>query len=103
AEDGIRDATVTGVQTCALPIFAVSNFVHSFEFQQTGYLVERMYKVAYGDAAGASTFGGAHPLAVPIVRFKEFLRDTQEIGLGVEIGRASCRERGELGVGVGRL
>src|SRR5208282_5385970 len=23
AEDGIRDATVTGVQTCALPIFAV--------------------------------------------------------------------------------
>src|SRR5207245_2974757 len=24
AEDGIRDATVTGVQTCALPIFAPS-------------------------------------------------------------------------------
>src|SRR5207245_4128752 len=23
AEDGIRDATVTGVQTCALPIFAI--------------------------------------------------------------------------------
>src|SRR2546430_9906852 len=25
AEDGIRDLTVTGVQTCALPIFAVEN------------------------------------------------------------------------------
>src|SRR5207245_3322039 len=25
AEDGIRDATVTGVQTCALPIYAVGN------------------------------------------------------------------------------
>src|SRR5207245_4683916 len=24
AEDGIRDATVTGVQTCALPIFAAA-------------------------------------------------------------------------------
>src|SRR5207245_6657120 len=28
AEDGIRDATVTGVQTCALPIFAI-NAVYS--------------------------------------------------------------------------
>src|SRR6266705_2572481 len=26
AEDGIRDRTVTGVQTCALPIFAVASF-----------------------------------------------------------------------------
>ena len=55
----------------------------SIEFQQTGYLVERMYKVAYGDATAASTFGGAHQLPVPIVRLKEFLRDTQQIGLGV--------------------
>src|SRR6266542_1635781 len=28
AEDGIRDATVTGVQTCALPISAVARQVH---------------------------------------------------------------------------
>src|SRR6266542_6546405 len=27
AEDGIRDATVTGVQTCALPIFAPGGLV----------------------------------------------------------------------------
>ena len=40
----------------------------SIEFQQTGYLVERMYKVAYGDAAVGSTFGGAHQLPAPIVR-----------------------------------
>src|SRR5207245_7508475 len=26
AEDGIRDATVTGVQTCALPIYLVANY-----------------------------------------------------------------------------
>ena len=59
----------------------------SIEFQQTGYLVERMYKVAYGDATAASTFGGAHQLPVPIVRFKEFLRDTQQIGLSVIVNQ----------------
>ncbi|PYS26197.1 MAG: hypothetical protein DMF75_22535 [Acidobacteria bacterium] len=57
----------------------------SIEFQETGYLVERIYKVAYGDATAGSTFGGAHQLPVPIVRFKEFLRDTQQIGLGVVV------------------
>ncbi len=62
-------------------------FFLSIEFQQTGYLVERLYKVAYGDALGASTLGGAHTLLVPIVRFNEFLADTQQIGLGVVIGQ----------------
>jgi len=62
-------------------------FFLSIEFQQTGYLVERMYKVAYGDGRGASTFPSAHQLAVPIVRFNEFLPDTQEIGLGVVVGQ----------------
>src|SRR5207248_4587304 len=37
AEDGIRDRTVTGVQTCALPIFALCVFV-GFLFS-LGYLV----------------------------------------------------------------
>jgi hypothetical protein len=60
-------------------------FFLSIEFQQTGYLVERMYKTAYGNATGNSTFGSAHQLAVPIVRFDEFLRDTQRIGQGVVV------------------
>ncbi len=30
-------------------------FFRSIEFQETGYLVERLYKVAYGDATGTST------------------------------------------------
>jgi hypothetical protein len=54
----------------------------SIEFQQTGYLVERIYKTAYGNGSGTSTFGGTHQLPVPIVRFREFLRDTQQIGQG---------------------
>jgi hypothetical protein len=61
-------------------------FFKSIEFQETGYLVERLYKVAYGDAVGASTLGGAHQLSVPIVRLNEFLADTQQIGRGVVIG-----------------
>ena len=46
-----------------------------------------MYKAAYGDAGGMSTVGGAHQLNVPIVRFIEFLPDTQKIGQGVIVGQ----------------
>ena len=59
----------------------------SIEFQQTGYLVERMYKAAYGDASGSSNIGAAHQLSVPIARFNEFLSDTQQIGQGVIVGQ----------------
>src|SRR5205814_6369046 len=62
-------------------------FFLSIEFQQTGYLVERLYKAAYGSALGTSTLGGTHQLPVPIVRFNEFLPDTQEIGQGVVVGQ----------------
>ena len=62
-----------------------AGFFLSIEFQQTGYLVERVYKVAYGDATGTSTFNGSHSLPVPIVRFIEFLTDTQRIGRGVVV------------------
>ena len=57
-------------------------FYLSIEFQETGYLVQRFYKTAYGDATGASTLGGPHQLSVPIIRLREFLHDTQEIGRG---------------------
>lgn len=60
-----------------------ASFFLSIEFQQTGYLVERMYKTAYGDLIANSTFPSPHQLAVPVVRFDEFLRDTQRIGRGV--------------------
>jgi hypothetical protein len=64
-------------------------FFLSIEFQETGYLVERLYKTAYGDATGTSTFGGAHQLSVPVVRFREFLADTQQIGQGVIVGQGN--------------
>ena len=61
-------------------------FFLSIEFQETGYLVERMYKVAYGDALGGSSFGGVHQLFVPIVRRSEFVPDSFQISNGVVIG-----------------
>jgi hypothetical protein len=64
----------------------------SIEFQDTGYLVERIYKTAYGDASGTSTFGGTHQLSVPIVRLNEFLPDTQAIGNGVIVGQTGWEQ-----------
>ena len=49
----------------------------SIEFQQTGYLVYRINKAAYGNLPDAP---------VP-VKFNEFLSDAQEIGQGVVVGQ----------------
>jgi hypothetical protein len=68
-------------------------FYLSIEFQETGYLVERIYKASYGDASGTSTFNGVHQLSVPIVRFNEFLSDTQEIGQGVIVGQGNWQQQ----------
>jgi glucose/arabinose dehydrogenase len=51
-------------------------FFLSIEFQETGFLVYRLHKAAFGNLPGRP---------VP-VRFDEFLRDTQEIGSGVVVG-----------------
>jgi glucose/arabinose dehydrogenase len=51
-------------------------FFLAIEFQETGFLVYRMHKVAFGNLTGTP---------VP-VRFTDFLRDTQEVGRGVVIG-----------------
>ncbi len=53
-------------------------FFLSIEFQETGYLVYRFYKAAYGDAVSPNVAG-----TVPVVRLNEFLPDTQRIGQNV--------------------
>ena len=78
--------TSCGTNTQCLELTRVNvsaSFFLSIEFQQTGYLVERMYKTAYGDVNATSQFPSTHQLAVPIIRFDEFLRDTQRVGRGV--------------------
>src|SRR5256885_12729487 len=58
-------------------------FFLSIEFKETGYLVERMYKTAFGDATQTSTFGGSHSITAPVVRFNQFIPDLKQIGQGV--------------------
>jgi hypothetical protein len=54
-------------------------FFLAIEFQETGYLVYRVYKSAFGNLTT--------PVAAPVpVRFTEFLRDTQQVGKGVQVG-----------------
>jgi hypothetical protein len=54
-------------------------FFLSIEFQETGYLVYRVYKSAFGSLTT--------PAGAPVpVRFTDFLRDTQQIGQGVLVG-----------------
>src|SRR2546430_5806898 len=81
AEDGIRDLTVTGVQTCALPIclLAVATlfilaFVHRTIYlpSPARFTLALLLVAVYGIPMG-------FPLAL-LVR-------------ELEIGRASCRER----------
>jgi len=67
-------------------------FFLSIEFQQTGYLVERIYKTAYGDAIANSNIGGSHQIFVPVVRANEFLTDTQRIGRGVIVLQPSWEQ-----------
>jgi hypothetical protein len=57
-------------------------FFVSIEFQETGYLVYRMYKSSYGNLPGTP---------VP-VRFNEFLPDTQQIGQGVIVNQAGWEQ-----------
>ena len=56
-------------------------FFLSIEFQETGYLVYRMYKAAYGDSTSPNV-----AVPIPIVRLNEFLPDSQRLSRGVQVG-----------------
>src|SRR5260370_39709194 len=79
AEDGIRDSSVTGVQTCALPIFErISRvFVHHDARDALDGQLEA------GHAAATAGVGALQPHH--------------------QIGRAPCRERVEISVVAGSL
>src|SRR5690606_40094835 len=88
AEDGIRDFHVTGVQTCALPISPEENPpTFTFVAVQPG---DTLWKLS----------NRYHANMDDIVRANPWLQGAADGALPAEIGRASCRERGQLG-GVG--
>src|SRR5205085_5395849 len=90
AEDGIRDLTVTGVQTCALPI---------------SHIDRRQARPVRRRRDGGRCEQGGLPTDWAIMHYgddrgRRCRRAGCDRAVG-EIGRASCRERGEMAVGGG--
>src|SRR5690606_41005878 len=98
AEDGIRDFHVTGVQTCALPIYVggVGGGDVGFGHREgrADPAVQQRLQPPLPLLGGAEHVQHLH---VPGVRGGAVERLRGEAG--AEIGRASCRERGGGGVG----
>src|SRR5437879_11494087 len=74
AEDGIRDTSVTGVQTCALPILSGVAFTDNLP---AGLVVAATPNVTGSCGSGTIT--------------------------AIQIGRASCRERESIAAGGGAV
>lgn len=62
-------------------------FYLSIEFQETGFLVYRTYKAAFGDYTGSSNIGGQHLLKVPTVRFDQFIADMKRVSEGLIVNQ----------------
>src|SRR5256886_6514472 len=82
AEDGIRDLTVTGVQTCALPIWIScgATCLHGFD---DGTVVTLTASPAAGSTFAGWSGGGCSGTSTTC----------QVTMQSNQIGRASCRER----------
>jgi hypothetical protein len=75
----VNEITSCGIDAQCIEVKRVNvsaAFFLSIEFQETGYLVYKFYKAAYGNLPGAP---------VP-VRFNELVPDMQQIGQGVIVG-----------------
>src|SRR5699024_11229845 len=98
AEDGIRDRNVTGVQTCALPIST------SLVPPPISTTIEPTASETGSPAPIAAAMGSSIRLTyfAPALRAASCtaLRSTSVTpeGMQIKIGRASCRERGDVEV-----
>src|SRR5207245_4425411 len=94
AEDGIRDATVTGVQTCALPI--LNSAARSGDLARLGLSAFSSHCCSRGEGFRSSfsfsTKWEKAGFGLPLPRV------TSSMGGPTpgKIGRASCRERVEV-------
>src|SRR5690606_39420223 len=99
-EDGIRDVHVTGVQTCALPISLVllvaalgaAGLTLTQSVQTVaGMAVRTFTNLSYAEIterSAPSQLAVIHQTAGPVL-----------IPIMLELGRAACRDRGQLTVG----
>src|SRR5437867_9123288 len=84
AEDGIRDRTVTGVQTCALPILGRPR-----KRTSGGYNIYAAMRGSLRITEGKSELVGELDVVPPYVP-----HSVESEHPSIKIGRASCRERG---------
>src|SRR5690606_41189421 len=84
AEDGIRDFHVTGVQTCALPIFLLAAMA------VIGYFTAK----SGGDALDEASRVATNAVRVQGIKasFAQMRREVISFA-NTEIGRAACRDR----------
>src|SRR5207248_6638456 len=82
AEDGIRDRTVTGVQTCALPIS-----------RSIKEILDLLLTFARVPIQLREDPARLRPIDVPLLEADTSHLRTDTNWKPVEIGRASCRER----------
>src|SRR5688500_20406618 len=90
AEDGIRDYKVTGVQTCALPISSNPSA------RSTGNEGRRPLA-----GRSAASYGRLMTVDHAITTATRTLDEVDLGSVAIEIGRASCRERGRYAGGAG--
>src|SRR5205823_11123347 len=93
AEDGIRDKLVTGVQTCALPIYSRTRRF----LLNRAVLDEALSKAGtlYTDLVVQDTTRLSRNLRVLLSAMDRLAK----ANVCLQIGRASCRERVEISVG----
>ena len=80
------------LNVCRINVSAA--FFQSIEFQDTGFLVYRIYKTAFGDGSGSSSLTGTpRTISVPVIRLNQFLPDTQRIGQGVVVNVGNWQQQ----------
>src|SRR5437016_7002016 len=94
AEDGIRDWSVTGVQTCALPIYAAQRRRNTFDvaldFLACGLDPRRAVFFRQSDVPEVTELAWLLSSVTPMGLLE---RATSYKDKLAKIGRASCRER----------
>src|SRR5207245_5315124 len=91
AEDGIRDATVTGVQTCALPICKTLFDLHEYALAWAYYTFS--IKAAQGASNHDLWAAGLGRMSLLLIYWEQPREALPLLQEAQQLGRASCRDR----------
>src|SRR5206468_8786741 len=96
-EDGIRGLIVTGVQTCALPIFGIDVREYRFwRMEADGLRNREEVRIVGGKPVRWTLWIPFEEIRALSARQPPFEPRWRPGRASAKIGRASCRERGEM-------